>query len=177
MKHGPPFERIYDLGDLGRAGDAVTIALNEECRARVAKWANIEAVETFEATIDLRRLSTNRFECQARLKADIVQSCVVTLEPVHSHIVREFIRELHFQEHKPRNEPRSEVLTIAATDDESPEGIDSLEFDLARPLLEEFCLSIDPYPRAPGVAFAPPAGEEPAPESPFAALKSLKVRR
>jgi uncharacterized metal-binding protein YceD (DUF177 family) len=178
MRHvEPPFERVYDLGGLGRAGDGLTIALNEESRARLAKWADIEAVDKYEAAVSLRRLSANRFEYQARLVADIVQSCVVTLEPVNSHIEREFSRELHFQEHSPRSEPHAEALTIAAADDEAPEEIESLEFDVAKPLLEEFCLSIDPYPRAPGVAFAPPATHEPASESPFAALKSLKVRR
>jgi hypothetical protein len=40
--------------------------------------------------------------------------------------------------------------------------------------MEEFLLAIDPYPRAPGVAFQPPEGVNEPPESPFAALKGLK---
>ena len=44
------------------------------------------------------------------------------------------------------------------------------------PLLEEFVLAIDPYPRAPGVEFAAPVDAEPRPESPFAVLKALKDR-
>jgi hypothetical protein len=178
MRHRePPFDRFYNLGDLGRAGDSVTIVLNEESRARLAKWAEVVAVGKLEATVDLKKLSTNRFEYRARLEADAVQSCVVTLEPVHSHIAREFSRELHFAEHAPRREPRPEALTITAADDDAPEEIDSLEFDLAKPLLEEFSLALDPYPRAVGVAFTPPKSREQPSESPFAALKVLKVRR
>ncbi len=67
-------------------------------------------------------------------------------------------------------------LGVGAGDDEGPEEIDSLTYDLAAPLLEEFVLALDPYPRAPGVEFAaPPEPEEPK-ESPFAVLKSLKDR-
>ena len=175
MKHGATaFVRTYDLGDLGRAGDQVAIALKESDRKRLAEWAELESVEAFEATVDLKRISANRFGYHARLSSDIVQSCVVTLEPVRSHIEREFSRDLHLVGVR-HHEPYGEALTLAAADDEAPEEIDSPDFDLAGPLLEEFSLAIDPYPRAPGVKFESPAAEV-APESPFAALKSLKTR-
>ncbi len=58
-----------------------------------------------------------------------------------------------------------------------PEEIDSTRFDLAAPLLEEFSLAIDPYPRAPGVAFDAPATTEDPPENPFAVLGKLKEKR
>ena len=48
------------------------------------------------------------------------------------------------------------------------------DLDLAVPALEEFVLSLNPYPRRPGVEFAPPNPDSAPPESPFAVLKSLK---
>ncbi len=56
---------------------------------------------------------------------------------------------------------------------DAPEEIDSLHYDLAAALIEEFILALDPYPRAPGVEFQAPEGEGAA-ESPFAVLKGLK---
>jgi hypothetical protein len=150
MEHQAPFVRLYDLSDLGRAGDEVTIALGEGDRARLAQWAELDEVGTFKAKIALERLSSSRFSYRASLAADIAQACVVTLEPVLSHIAQTFSRELHFVDRAPHQEPRSEALTLGAAEDEAPEAIESLEFDLAGPLLEEFCLAIDPYPRAPG---------------------------
>ena len=47
-------------------------------------------------------------------------------------------------------------LSPAAGGDDVPEEIDSTRYDLVAPLLEEFSLAIDPYPRAPGVAFDVP---------------------
>jgi uncharacterized metal-binding protein YceD (DUF177 family) len=58
-------------------------------------------------------------------------------------------------------------------EDDAPEEIDSLHYDLAAALIEEFILALDPYPRAPGVEFQAPEGEG-ATESPFAVLKGLK---
>ena len=47
-------------------------------------------------------------------------------------------------------------------------------YDLAAPLLEEFLLALDPYPRAPGVVFESPETGEVPPPNPFAVLKALK---
>jgi len=175
MKHDePPFVRIYDLGDLGRAGDVVAIALKDSDLKRLAQWAELDTVTSFEAVVDLKRISANRFGYNARLSSEIVQSCVVTLEPVRSRIDREFTRELHLVDHRHR-EAKGEALTLAAADDEAPEEIESLDYDIVGPLLEEFSLAIDPYPRAPGVTFESPADKAPI-EGPFAALKALKQR-
>ena len=58
--------------------------------------------------------------------------------------------------------------------EEGPEEIQSLHYDLAVPVLEEYVLSLEPYPRRPGVEFALQTDPEDRPESPFAVLKSLK---
>ena len=48
--------------------------------------------------------------------------------------------------------------------------------DLAAPLLEELTLALDPYPRAPGVAFAALKDEAAPTANPFAVLAKLKAR-
>jgi uncharacterized metal-binding protein YceD (DUF177 family) len=121
----------------------------------------------------LKKLSPDRFRLDFTLAADIVQACVVTLAEVPAHIGREFTRELHFNPGLRRTQDVPEPEDIPLEDDQ-PEEIGSLHYDLAAPLIEEFLLAIDPYPRAPGVEFEPPADGVPAPESPFAVLKGLK---
>ena len=75
-----------------------------------------------------------------------------------------------------RRPPETADLDLSDRDEEEPEEIDNLHYDLAGPALEEFLLALDPYPRRPGVAFDPAAVGDPPPESPFAVLKSLKSR-
>jgi len=58
--------------------------------------------------------------------------------------------------------------------EDGPEEISSLHLDLAVPVLEEFALSLDPYPRRPGVEFTPKTEDSGPPDSPFAVLKTLK---
>ena len=55
-----------------------------------------------------------------------------------------------------------------------PRRSTSLDYDLAVPVLEEFVLAIDPYPRKDGTASRRPRNRTLAPESPFAVLKRLK---
>ena len=171
MKDSSPLHHRYDLGDLSQAGSVVTVRAGGDELARLAKWASVDAVRAFEGTVGLRRISRTHFEFEADLAADIVQTCVITLEPVETHIERHITRELLFA---PRAQPEEGELTLAAGDDDVPETIMSLDYDLAAPLLEEFALAIDPYPRKAGAAFAVPAEPDDAPESPFAVLKTLK---
>ena len=89
---------------------------------------------------------------------------------------RKFGRELHFNgplRHKQVSEESTTDLVLES-EEEGPEEIESLHYDLAGPVLEEFVLSLEPYPRVPGVEFSSRADTQDRPESPFAVLKGLK---
>jgi uncharacterized metal-binding protein YceD (DUF177 family) len=171
MNPNVPFEKFIELTALSEAGMDVVLAPNEAERAQIAEWADVSVVPSFEAKVTLRRLSPSRFSYAAQLKAQVVQPCVVTLEPVTQSLEEEFTRELHLT-HATRRRPELVELTPGAGEDEAPEEIESPRYDVAGPVLEEFSLAIDPYPRASGVAYEPPTKEMPA--SPFAALAKLK---
>ena len=176
MTEALPLAHSYNLARLGNAGDRVTITADEHARAAIAKWAGIVSLESFEAKIEIGRLGPSRFTLACRLAADVTQSCVVTLEPVRSHMDHGFSRELHFtgpSRHKQVTDDSGPELVLD-TDEEGPEEIESLHYDLAGPLLEEFVLSLEPYPRCPGVEFSAQTEGEDRPESPFAVLKGLK---
>jgi hypothetical protein len=169
-----PISRFYDLADLSEAGYEARIVPDAKDRARLAEWVEVEAIEKFEGTVELRRQARDRFLYEAQLEADIVQTCVVTLEPVKAHISRAFHRVLHLIPNVHRFADKGGAVTLDAADDDAPEEIERSRYDLAGPLLEEFVLAIDPYPRAPGVAFELPETESIKPESPFAVLSRLK---
>ena len=169
-----PLSVVYDLSRLSEAGAELTITANPEQRAQLALWAEVDLVETFEARVRLKRRAPSRFEYRAELTADITQSCVVTLEPVRSSVALEITRDLHLVKLPPGAAVTPQELSAPA--DEGPEEIHDSRYDLAGPLLEEFSLAVDPYPRAPGVAFES-AEPEASPESPFAVLKRPRTDR
>ncbi|HEX4861515.1 MAG TPA: DUF177 domain-containing protein [Rhizomicrobium sp.] len=144
------------------------IAPGPEDRVRIAGWAGIDALDAFRAKIDLRKVTPTRYSLDAVLTADIVQSCVVTLEPVKSHVESSFKRDLFLTQTK------SLDIDVAPVDEDGREEIESLHYDLAVPVLEELALLIDPYPRCPGVEFEPPTDGADEDAHPFAALKKLK---
>jgi len=173
MTEGSPFSLIYNLNRLGQAADEVVFSANDAEREVLARHVEALGVSRFEAKMFLRKVSPNHFDVIFDMSADITQACVVTLEPLAAQLHREFRRELQYQ---PALRRAEKDITIAPEDDDLPEEIDSLHYDLAGPLVEEFVLAVDPYPRAPGVEFAPPDEAVGKPESPFAALKTLKSR-
>jgi uncharacterized metal-binding protein YceD (DUF177 family) len=166
-----PFSHLYNLNRLGQAGDAMQFAAGDAEREALARFADVPRVDRFAAQVDLKKLSPNRFRLAFSLDADVVQACVVTLAEVPAHIQLAFNRELHFEPALRR--VAEEGAVEVPLEDDMPEEIDSLHYDLTAPLIEEFILALDPYPRAPGVEFQAPEGDG-APESPFAVLKGLK---
>ncbi|HEU0161895.1 MAG TPA: hypothetical protein VFQ69_05795 [Rhizomicrobium sp.] len=179
MTDALPLSHSYNLARLGNAGDAVTFSADPEQLAAIARWSGVLSVEAFSVAVDIRKLGPVRFGLAFRLTADVTQACVVTLEPVPAHLEQGFSRELHFTgparhraERTPPKDSESEVDLDA--EEEGPEEIESLHYDLAGPALEEYVLALDPYPRRPGVAFEAQTGGQDRPESPFAVLKGLK---
>jgi len=176
MTDSLPISQSYNLARLGNAGDQVSIAADEAQRAAIASWVGILSLESFETTIQIKKLSPNRFGLTFHLVADVTQACVVTLEPVPGHMDHSFSRELHFTgpvRHRQAGDD-SVPEVVLDIEEEGPEEIESLHYDLAAPLLEEFVLSLEPYPRRPGVEFSPQTDAQERPESPFAVLKGLK---
>jgi uncharacterized metal-binding protein YceD (DUF177 family) len=177
MTDGLPLSHDYNLARLGNAGDTVRFAADDAQRADIARWSGVVSLERFEVQVDIRKSSPSRFGLDYHLTADVTQSCVVTLDPVPAHIDHRFTRELHFAgpvRHKPVQGDSGTDLVLDSAAEEGPEEIESLHYDLAGPVLEEYVLSLEPYPRCPGVEFAPESEPPEARNNPFAVLKGLK---
>jgi uncharacterized metal-binding protein YceD (DUF177 family) len=176
MTEGLPLKHDYNLARLGNAGDEVRFAADAEQCAAIATWSGVVSLEKFEVRAEIRKISTSRFGLTFHLVADVTQSCVVTLEPVADHLESNFDRELHFSGGAIRHKaPESDgEVVLDSGPEEGPEEIHNLHYDLAAPVLEEFVLSLEPYPRRPGVEFTVKTDPEDQPRNPFAVLKGLK---
>ena len=76
------------------------------------------------------------------LEADVVQQCVVTLEPLQKQIAREI--ETHFE---------AGLTETEQADVEDIEPIVNGIIDLGELMAQYLGTSLDPYPRKPGAAF------------------------
>jgi uncharacterized metal-binding protein YceD (DUF177 family) len=172
-----PFVVKFDLSRLPDGETEIVLATTAKQRGGLARWIDVQSVDALQGTVRLKKLGADNFRYEARFAADVTQPCVVTLEPVRSHIEREFTRFFRVDDVRHAHVGKRVVqLPITAEDDE-PEILESSALDVAGPVIEELTLAIDPYPRAPGVAFQPPQEKEKGGESPFAVLKGLKTKR
>jgi hypothetical protein len=168
-----PFERFHDLSAVPHSGYETDIIASPEELKRLAEWAGVDEVSRVGGHIRVHPQSRTTYMLETDFEADIVQSCVVTLEPVQSRIARTFTRTLHVSPDLHRYDDKGGLVTAAAVEEATPDEIESLRYDLAAPLREELALAIDPYPRAPGVEFEPP-GDGDGQGSPFAVLDKLR---
>ena len=134
MSEGLPLAHPYNLNRLGQSGDTVTVGPPDEERTALARFADVLHVDDFVGQVELKKSAANRFHLDFTLTADIRQACVVTLVDVPSHIERRFARELHFSPGS-RRAPEMPSAETVSLDDDLPEEIDSLHYDLAAPLI------------------------------------------
>lgn len=168
----PEFSRPIALARIPPEGRQVALqATPAECGALALRFG-ILAVNRFACDLQLRPEPGGGTAIEGRISAEVVQDCVVTLEPV----VQQVAEAVHLRILGPGEEP--------SDDPEAPDDVDAPGdvADLGEALAEQLALALDPYPRAPGavlpeeVAAEPEAPPEP-PANPFAGLATLRGRK
>lgn len=144
--------------------------------AAIATYLGVASVEALKASYTLSR-NGERLKLEGMIKAGLHQNCVVTLEPfpveLNVPVKLDFAPEAEIAAMAKPSEDDEIDIEVLLNEEEPPEPIIDGTIDLGVVTLEFLALSLDPYPRKPGVAFSEPAPETPA-ESPFAALLQLK---
>lgn len=173
-----PFAAPFNLELLSEEERQIVLTPDIRERAAIADWAHVDAVDALRVEIHLRRAGAGAglYRMEAHFTADIRQTCVVTLEPVPSHIAASFSRTFQLLPRHKGKQISQESAKVGSTTGEGEDEVELLDtsmLDLAGPVLEELSLAIDPYPRAQGAHFDVSAAGETR-ESPFAVLEKLK---
>lgn len=172
----PSFEVVVTT--LPSSGFPARLRPGEAERAAVAAATGVDAFELLEADILVRRWRRDGVEISGEVRADLVQPCVVTLEPVRQSI-REAFSSTFLPEGSKLSKPArhsGEELVLAFDGDDPPETFSGDAIDLWPVVAEWLNLAIDRFPRSSGAEFAEPTAakeEDDARPSPFAALARL----
>jgi hypothetical protein len=177
------FSRRVEVDDILATGLDLTIDASAAESAALARRAGLPAVLSLAADFHLRKLEASRVEVVGMLRARVVQICVVSLDPFETDIACPI--EVTFSGKvepiaAPRNRSdlcdRSGTSRLGSAALDGPDPIIGGRIDLGALAAEFLMLSLEPYPRMPGVAFDEtglvPTGPETV--SPFAALRKLK---
>ena len=167
----PEFSRPLPVGQIGMAELSRSIeATPEEC-ARVAERLGLQSLVAFTAAFRIsRQAGGDEYLAHGRIHARAVRSCVVSLEDFTEPTDLDFT--IRFVTHEASKE---EALEAPYDYEDGPDEVlyEDDALDLGEAAVQEYALSLDPYPRKPG-ARMPELGQEGG--HPFDVLKNLARR-
>jgi uncharacterized metal-binding protein YceD (DUF177 family) len=172
MNSSPILSRPVDVSAIGATGIERRFAATEAERDALARAYGLREVKALSADLTARPGARGSVIVEGRVTADIVQTCVVSLEPVEQRIDEPV--ESRFAPEAKRDAASGGEIHVDLDVEDPPEPLGS-SIDLGALAEEYFVLAIDPYPRAPGAEIPEEAGRDPAAgnDSPFAALAAL----
>jgi uncharacterized metal-binding protein YceD (DUF177 family) len=136
-------------------------------------------MDSLNDSFTLKRVRRDLVRVKGRLSAELVQACVVTLDPVPARIDERF--EVDFVEDA---QPAVADLELDVEGAEAPEPAPDGRIDLGELAAEQLGLAIDPYPRKADAAvpaeWTTETAAEPTPvarPNPFAELEKLKAKK
>ena len=160
----PELSRIIRLEHIGE-GVIVDVEPNAAEREAIAQRLGIISVDALKCRFDLRRPLACTVHVTGRLRATVVQTCVVSVEPFETTVDEDFV--VNFV---PEGSEREELDLDAEDEIPYADGI----IDLGEATTEQLALALDPFPRKPGATLPEEAAA--IPDGPFAALQRLRSR-
>jgi uncharacterized metal-binding protein YceD (DUF177 family) len=171
----PEFSRPVRVDTLGPGPRSVGIEADESERAALAERFGLVSLGRLAAEAALS-LNGEIVTAQGQVRAEVVQSCIATGDPVRAGVAEDFRIEF-----RPPPGPVSADEEVELGESELDVVFyDGASVDLGEAVAETLSLALNPYPRSPAAEAALKAAgvksEEEAREesSPFAALKALK---
>ncbi len=184
----PEFSRFVSAEAVRRAPLTEIIEANDSERRALAERLELESIGSLVATVKLRAVRGGQMiRVSGTLEADVVQTCVVSLDPVPAHVSERF--EALFAPPALIEDPGEEIdIDPYLSDEDEPEPMINNRIDIGELTAQHLSLGLDPYPRAGEAAFegyddaegeeiVVEEPEEPQKPNPFAVLGQLKPRK
>jgi uncharacterized metal-binding protein YceD (DUF177 family) len=175
-----PFSYLVKVGHISSNPVEVSLSADAEERVGLAKLWSVLEVKALSATFQVLRWKRDGVRLKGRVTADIVQACVVTLDPVDAHIDEPveviFVPEGSKLARLPVATETGEML-LDPDGPDAPEIFTGDTIDAGVVAAEHVALAINPYPRRADVAFAghiESSDKDDRKPSPFAVLKDWK---
>jgi len=140
----PEFSRRVELARVGALESTYPISTETGERAALARRFELLSLDRLEAEIRLKRVGGGMIGLTGHFSADVVQACVVSLEPVASALEQDFTVLYGAAE-------RGKTVMVDLETD-AAEPFDGDAIDIGEAVAQHLALALDPYPRAPGVS-------------------------
>jgi uncharacterized metal-binding protein YceD (DUF177 family) len=135
------FSHVVALAKLSPRPQPHHLVAGEAARAALAARFGLQSIGRLEAWLDVSR-SRDGAALTGRMVADVVQTCVVSGEPVPAHVEEDLaLRFEPADESGEELELESDALDVLPTDGDA--------IDLGEAVAQSLALALDPWPRAP----------------------------
>ena len=146
----PEFARPVRVDKLDGDEMTVTIEADSVERAALARRFELDGIDAFSATVTVSREDAGTFRVRGSLDADVLQTCVVSLEPVATHVHEPFTALLKIDS----GETRPGEVDVSLDEDEADDLLIGDEIDVGELAAQQLALVLDPYPRHPDATLA-----------------------
>lgn len=186
-----PWSHPVDSDQAGIEFDRLEIAPDAAQSKALADHFGVKSISGVKADLRFIRVQAGLvIHIKGRFQADILQECVVTLEPIETHLDESFDgwyadpdQALSFQKAKQQREMQKQHGEAPILEEEDdPEAIVDGQIDLGDLVTQFISLAIDPYPVKEGAEIG--AGDvpkvqdkEPVRKNPFEKLKEWKEKQ
>ena len=175
------FSRPVAIEGIGPKAQTRRIEAGELERRGLAQRFGLVALHGLSASLELWRPAGDLVHAKGHLAADLVQSCVVTLDPVAATLDEPFHLLLGPLGGAPEDAGGPDLIV----DLDEPEPLEGDAVDLGELVAQQLSLALDPYPRsaaagdstADRAAGAAPGEGTPPADSPFAKLAARRKPR
>jgi uncharacterized metal-binding protein YceD (DUF177 family) len=171
----PEFSRVFNLDKVGQLGYKYDIKATPEELEALAERFSLISIGGLKASFDIRKArSRNEFEVEAHVVADVVQSCVVTLQDVPDHLAFEY--KLNLVE---GDEDRFHDDLDWHTEAEKEYDLEFYQnnvIDFGEITAQYLSLELNPYPRADITIESDELPDGYGDSNPFTVLDTLKSR-
>ncbi len=178
---GVEFSRIVTVNDVPPSGTEIKFTADAKTLKALARRYDVLEVKYLSGTGRIRPYRKAGLTLECTFKAEVVQACVVTLDPLSQSIETSFTQRYlpaHMIEPEIAGPVSDSEIIIDVEAEDAPEPMIGNGIDVGEAVAEQLALAIDPYPRKTGVAFEASVEDgDDASEStpnPFAALEKLK---
>lgn len=170
-----PFSHKVAAAEVPAGGRRYSLAADARERLALADLLAIPAVEALEADIEVRPIAAGAYTVRGDLRARVVQTDVVTLDPVAQEVAEPIDVTLVPADAPSRRKRRASLLDAVEAD--GPDLFHGGRIDIGVIVRDHLALGLDPYPRALGTAFPGHVEADPDDDpSPFAALAGRAER-
>jgi hypothetical protein len=138
---------------LPKKGMPVSIEAEADQLAALAREHRLLAVKKFRADLVVSPWKRDGVLVSGRVEGDIVQECVVTLEPIDAHVEEEVSAVFLPDDSKLGRlaEPAGGEMFLDPDGPDAPECFSGTSIDVGALAEQFFALGIDPYPRKEGI--------------------------